>query len=319
MQSQSFISTLMRGHMGIYETRIFMLIVDRCQDLLGNDSFTAKAYKVPSGWSYRFAFSVGDLTSSHNYNYAKKACENLKNLTVQHYDEEKKVWEMAGLITQAKIERQTGILACEVASWVVDYIIDFRKGWRTYDLERAKQIRNPYTLRMYLLTCSQSRPLSYEITTLRDTLLGPGSHKYTLTNAFIKRCIIPAMQELAEKKLNGFTIKAIKEGRGPKAKITRLLISPVKRESRDVNISEQRKEMAQEVPAALLNYFTLQLGFTTRELKGKNLETLKRFTRDLPNWQTRLLDIIQRQRMHRYGHGWIINAIKRECGIIKDQ
>lgn len=314
MQAQSFISTLMRVKFGVYETRLFMRIVQKCQALLPNNMFQARAYQTPGQWSYRFAFTLSSFTHSHNYNYVKAACENLKNITVEKYDTDKARWEMAGLITQAKIDEQSGLLILEVADWVCKMIIDFRKGWRIYNLDNALRIRNPYALRMYLITCTQEKTIPYTVEQLKDTLLGKGNNKYKNNGDFIRRCIMPAQKELEDLHLNGFSYTTKKGNGAQKGRILSVNIKPVKRENKDENISATRKAIGEVIPDELLQYLTIGLGFTTRELKGKNLETIKKFI-TLPNWQGKFLSMVTRLRKARKGHGWLINAMKKEGGI----
>lgn len=311
MQSQSFLTVLMRARLGVYESRLLMRIVERCQDLLPPKGFELVAYEVPGGWSYQFAFTLASLTTSHNYRYVKKACETLKDITIKSYDPDTGQWKMAGMITQARIDEQSGILRVEVADWLCKLIIDFRKGWRSYDLQNAMKIKNPFALRMYLLTCTQKDNLTLSIGYVRAFLLGEGSKAYPNNGDFVRHCIKPAAAELKKLGLNGFTYKTKKANGTAKSRIEKIIFTPVKRETKEVNISETRKEMAKQVPEKLLQYLTLQCGFTTRELNGKNLTTLSKFS-SLPDWQYRFGSIITRWRRHRYGHGWLINAMKKE-------
>lgn len=298
--------------MGLYETRLFMRIVERCQDLLPTDKFEPVAYEVPGGWSYRFAFTLSSLTTSHNYRYVKKACETLKDITVSTYDPGAGQWKMAGLITQARCDEQTGVLQVEVADWVCRAIIDFRRGWRTYEIQNAMRIRNPYALRLYLITCTQKDPLTLSMGYLRDLLLGRGSKLYPNGSDFLRHCVDPAIKQLEKLNLNGFKYEVIKANGTQKGRITKVRIKPEKREGRDTrNISDIKKEMAAAVPERMTQYLLLQCGFSTRELAGKNLATLAAFAAQ-PEWQYKFIDIVTRWRKHRYGHGWLINAFKRE-------
>lgn len=303
----------MRAKFGVYETRLFMRIVEKCQALLPNNEYQARAYQTPGQWSYRFAFTMSSFTSSHNYKYVREACKTLKDITVEKYDTDKGKWEMTGLISQAKINEQSGILMVEVADWVCKMIIDFRKGWRIYDLDNALRIRNPYALRMYLITCTQDKTIPYTVEQLKDTLLGKGSDKYKNNGDFIRRCIAPAKKELEQLNLNGFDYTTRKGNGAQKGRIMSISIKPVKREGKDANVSATRKAIGQVIPDEMLQYLTLGLGFTTRELKGKNLDTIKSFV-STPNWQGKFLSMVTRMRKARKGHGWLINAMKKEGG-----
>lgn len=307
----------MRAHMGLYESRLFMRIVERCQVLLPNSPYKPTIYEVPNGWAYRFAFTLSSLTSSHNYNYVKAAARNLKDITCQHYDPATRQWAMAGLITQARIDEQSGVLQVEVADWVCKMIVDFRMGWRTYDLDKALLIRNPHALRLYLLTCTQNKMLSYKIEDIKGILLGDDAALLYKNNGdFVRKCIEPARKELETLGLNGFTYQAVKGDGIRKSKIQKINITPVKREERDtVNISVQRAAIQEELPADLIQYLTLNLGFTTREIKGKNMATFKAFIQ-LPSWREKFYDIATRMRKHYRTHGWLIQALKREAHLI---
>lgn len=312
MQAQSFISTLMCGHMGLYESRILMRIVERCQVLLPGSTYKPTIYQVPGGWSYQFAFTLSSLTKSHNYRYIKAACEVLKNITVSRYDGNTGQWCLAGLITQARIDEHSGVLRVEVADWVCQNIIDFRRGWRQYDIDQALCIRNPYALRLYLITCTQNTRLNFSIGRLRDLLLGEHSTLYPNNGDFIRHTLMPAQKELAKLGLNGFTFEVSKGTGADKGRIQKVALIPIKREGNgERNISEVRKDIAKEIPQQLLDYLTLHLRFSTHELTGKNLVLLSNFTK-IPGWQNLLTSMVDRMRRHMRGHGWLINAIKME-------
>lgn len=301
----------MRAKFGIYESRLFIRIVEKCQLLLPQGNYMARAYDTPSGWSFQFSFPLSSLTTSHNYIYVKKACQNLKNMTCSTYDIDRQQWKMAGFIKEARIDEQSGILKVEVADWVCRSILDFRQGWRLYDIEKALAIRNPYALRMYLITCTQSKTLTFSIGYIRGLLLGDNNHAYHNSSDFIKRCLKPAAQELEQLGCNGFTYEAVKATGDKKSRIEKIKIIPQKRENQEKNISETRKEIKQQIPEQLLQYLTLQCGLTSREIGGRNLAKFARFCQQ-PNWQGKFINIVTRWRKHRYGHGWLINAIDKE-------
>lgn len=304
---QSALSTMWRGKMGIYESRVLLRVVERCQALLPED-LEPKSYEVGADFDLSLQFSIGELTPSHNYAKARQAIKNLMALVMEHYDERNSIWTAAPLFSEASCDLGTGRTIIKLKYWVAKEIVDFKRGWVSYSLDDMGKIKRPTTARLYALTCGMGKPLTYRVDTLRHMLFGSKSKEYEgKPSDFVKKIVVTASKELAKLGLNGFDAKVIKaREKSRTAPITHLQLIPIKRERKEERSIAQigRNEMQ------VRNYLATQFGFSPAELRG-NAKTITAFC-NLPTWMDAFLRIVNRTRAKRAGHGYIVNALKAE-------
>lgn len=308
---QSNLSTIWRGKMGIYESRIILKVVEKCQVLLPKDTKPI-TYNVPSDFDLALQFTIGELTPSHNYAKARTAIKKLMTLVLEHYDEQSNTWVASPLFTEASCDLGTGNTIIKMKYWVAREIVDFKRGWVTFNLDDMGKIKRPNTARLYALMCSAGQPLTYRVDTLRHMLFGTKSKEYEgKPSDFVRKILMTASKELENLGLNGFDVTPVKAwSKCRTAPITHVTLTPVKREQHaETRTLEQigRQEMT------LRNYLATQFNFTPAELRG-NKKTLTAYCH-LPNWMDSFQKIVERTRRKRAGHGYIINAIKNEIYI----
>lgn len=309
---------MLGGKFSVYQMRIFLQVVKRAQNLMKQNGgqysdYLDKAYCM-DGFNVNFAVPVQDIVggSCHNYTPLKEAVLGMEtNWVVQHYDWSKKVWRATPVVYNAEIEEQSGILRFTCANWLVQYITDFRKyGYRSYDYEVAMSLRNPNSAKLYLLTCSQDKPLKYPIESLK-TWLGV-ENIYKRPADFARRCLEPARKELEKKGVNGFAFEFTHLRKDKKTSaITGVIIKPVKR-GKEIRIdaAAARAEIETTIDKSLFNYLVYNVGFSIKEIAHIKAD-LQAFTA-LSDWQCKITDIITRARQKRKNHGWIIQAIRGE-------
>lgn len=316
-QAQSYMSVMLNGRFTVYQMRIFLKIVQRAQLIMKSQGgkysdYIDKAYNM-DGYNVNFAVAVSEIVgaSCHNYEPLKQAIVDMeKKWIVSHYDWDKKVWYSTSVVYNARIEEQSGILRWTCADWVINYIADFRKyGYREYDYNVAMSIRNPSTAKLYLLTCSQNKPLEYKLEYIKKWLGMEGVYKRATD--FARKCLEPARRELEEKNVNGFAYEFIHEREGKKtSRVVGVKIIPVKRGKAEVDAAAMTAGVETELPPTLINYLSTQVGMKTKEM-WRVKDDLKYFT-GLKDWQWKLVDIVDRARRKRKNHGWIIQAIRGE-------
>lgn len=304
---QSALSTMWRGKMGIYESRVLLRVVERCQALLP-DELEPKCYEVGADFDLSLQFSIGELTPSHNYGKARQAIKHLMSLVLEHYDERSNSWAAAPLFSEATCDLGTGRTIIKLKYWVAQEIVDFKRGWVSYRIDDMGKIKRATTARLYALTCGMSKPLTYRVDTLRHMLFGSKSTEYEgKPSDFVRKILVTASNELAKLGLNGFAVETIKaRNKSRTAPITHVLLRPQKRERREERSISQigRDEMQ------LRNYLATQFGFTPAELRG-NAHTITSFCK-LPMWMDSFMRIVNRVRSKRAGHGYLVNALKAE-------
>lgn len=311
-QIQSYYSAIIKHKFSPYEVRLMLKIINQSQVLLhgkGKYKEIMRGLMKTDGRNLNFAFAIRDIVGkSHNYKPVKEALNGLQNIFVEYYDHEKKIWRKSSIIYNIEIQEQTGIIKCSAAQWFIDYLLDFSNGGaRVYDFEKAMSMTSVYATRLYMITSSQNKPLTYKYDQLRE-MLGV-KDKYKRTNDFRTKVLDVAMKELEEKGVNGFTYKEVKEVEGlSKSKITKIEITPVKRELKDKNITIQAESF--DIPEMIKQYLSIQMNFSNKEIIAFS-PYLEKFCH-LKEWQSKFFDIVDRTRRLRKNHGYLIQAVKNE-------
>lgn len=306
---QSRVITVLKADLGIYELRIIMKIVEGAQPLFkGLNLSKAIRQSISSdGLNVNYCIPANELLaeSSHHYEYIYRAADRLKNIDLSYDDREHHKRYNTPLISNIIEDSNSGQLQFTCASWVAQALVDFSQGYNRYNMENAFQIRNPSSLRMYMLTCSATQTITYSIPFLKGILGAEG--KYKQTRDFIKRCIDPAKQELDNRKINGFTYDRIRHGN----KVTGLAIKPVKREVATENELAAQIGLSFFAPQALRQYLYTQCDISSREM-GSHKTEIRAFC-GIPSWQDIIVKIVENQRKKGAGKGYVFAAIRKEA------
>lgn len=305
---QSYYTSILRARLSLYEVRILIKIVERVQSCLHHEA--ARNYvgeKICSDKiNYNFALTIRELLpeGSHHYEDVRQACDSLSDKDIFWTSSDGKQWRKAPLIYNVRYDEGSGVVMFSASAWIIDTILDFTLGFSKYDLASALSLSSANAVRMYMLTCSMSRPMSFKVEFLK-AMLGV-EDMYTQTRDFIKRCIEPARAELEKAGVNGFTFAPEYDGR----RVAKIQIRPVIRAKKSKQELTAMAGLSTWCPPAMKNYLMLSVGFTSRELSA-NKSTLFEFSK-LPYWQDALVRIVERQRRGRKTKGYVISAIKSE-------
>lgn len=226
-QRQSYLSTVVKGDMNLYEVRIFMLIVEQAQTVIEGEKLKDIIGKAFSSDHLNINFSVQMkrlVANRHHYDVVLDACVKLSKRFVKIRDEQGKRRLMTPFIYNIIFEEGSGILRFSVAHWMIDYILDFTRGVCRYDLQVALSFRSAYVARLYMLCAGQTSKFVVSVAFLK-TFLGV-EEKYKQTAMFLRRCIDPAVKEIEKKNVSGFRYETITGQRG---KVEKIVIIPVKR------------------------------------------------------------------------------------------
>lgn len=311
---QSFYSVVVKNKLSLYEVRILLSIVERCNCVMRGQTASRHIADVltSDGINYNFAIPVRELLSekTHNYDLVKSAAIGLMSKIINHDNEKLKRWSSTPIIYNVVCEEGTGVLKFSASKWFCDLILDFSKGFSRYNLSCAMRLQSPYSARMYMLVSSMSQSMVLTISYLKS-LFGvdgvnesTGKPYYAQTRDFIKRCVDVAKQELDAEGLNSYKYEELREG----SKITALKIIPIKNESQSKSELAAQAGLSSWCNPALKSYLITQCGFSAREL-GAHKMALYEFGKRVC-WQDEILAITERQRRKRAGKGYIINGIK---------
>lgn len=325
---QSYLTSVLKGDFSLYETRLFCKIVEHANKALEGARVKDLAnFKVtPDGSTARMTVAVREILSQGTNDYAKvfDAAKALSNKAVEYWNYGKGCWSSnvftdkkggthfyTHLIDNISERDGSGVIKFNVSIWLLQYILTFVKGaFSMYDLQVALSLPTAYSVRMYWLTCSASRPIPYPIQMLRD-MLGVGD-KYKTNKDFIKRCIAAPAKVLEERNLNGFTFKVVhKNEQSRTSAIKAVLIIPVKRQLiTDAQISA-KGPLSVYCSRELRDYLMYQANFTDRDLHAIKL-VLSDFEK-LSDWRDRIVRIVHHARKKGAKQGYIVNAMKDEA------
>lgn len=324
---QSYLTTIMKGDFSLYETRIFVKIVEHANQLLNGQRISSLLGKAVSidGITANIEIPIKEILTDGTNDYSKvyKAACSLSNKTIEYYDRKKGKWSKNAipdgkggvryythLIDNIRYPEGDGMIKFTCATWLLQYILDFVNGnFTMYDLATALSLPTAYSVRMYWLTCSMSKPIPYPIQMLRE-MLGVGD-KYPQPKDFIRRVIAPPAKVLEERKLNGYTFKAIHKYEHSKtSKITAILLIPVKRQEPTTKQLTARLPSNSWVPSELRQYLTTQAQFSKEDF-AKLKSDLFEFSH-IPNWRDIIVKIKHHADKKRAGKGYIINAMRGE-------
>lgn len=321
---QSFLSSTLHGKLSVYECRVFVRIVERAQGIIrsaiASDGFSALRGSLSAdGESLHMVFPLSDFlplggVSRSHYSELKQSLLKMISRIVQYEALDSaghRLWKAATLIEHPVIDEVRNVVSFDCQRWLMNYILDFSSGYSCYSLENALKIKNPNTLRLYMLMASQKGSVSFKITYLRN-MLGC-EHLYARDGDFIRRCIISASKDLERLGINGFDCEVVQLA-GKTSKINRVVLKPVKREEVSASAVAARLPVSQMGCKALRSYLA-RIGFSSRELGG-NKVIINEFSR-VDNWQNRLDDIVERAMRKGKNHGYIINGMKKEFAAWK--
>ena len=307
-QKQSYLSTVVKGDMNLYEVRIFMLIVEQAQAVIEGEKLKDIIGKAFSSDHLNINFSVQMkrlVANRHHYDVVLDACEKLSKRFVKIRDEQGKRRLMTPFLYNIILEEGSGILRFSVAHWLVDYILDFTRGVCRYDLQVALSFRSAYVARLYMLCAGQTSKFIVSVSFLK-TFLGV-EEKYKQTAMFLRRCIDPAVKEIEKKNVSGFRYETITGQRG---KVEKIVIIPVKRGEEKERRRLGQGSLSVFAPSIMIQYLSMSCGFSNRELSA-NKEVLGEFAK-LESWQEILARIVKFARSQETPKRYIIGAMKKE-------
>lgn len=316
---QNYLVSVMKADFSLYEIRIFCRIVAQANTVLRGmkaSQLMGKAFSA-DGVNINMTIPVKDLVTdgSHDYDACVQAANALLEKRVRYWSTKAGQWiETDGsnegrengdtyrgthLITSCEYVKGSGVIKISTTRWLMEFILNFVYGnFSMYDFEKCLTLPSAYAVRLYWLTCSLSRPVTYPYKMLRE-MLGVGN-KYKQVGDFIKRCLETPRVILEANAMNGFDYH--KEGEGQKCKFT---LFPVKRQAA---AGQQVQQVSIFVNPAVRQYLSTAAGFDLREL-NHNQATLEQFSA-LPSCEDKLVQIVERARKKRAGKGYIINAMK---------
>ena len=304
---QSFIYSISRVKLGLYEQRILLKIVEHAQSRI--KGVVIKNHLEQ--WQHDFdnvqmMIPIKDLLSDGSQHYAqvREAASSLERRIFEYQDSQKKGWFSTPVIYNVHHDARSGVIKFYVARRLFDIILDFTKGFRQYNLETALTLSSPYASRLYALMCGQASPLRLEIAELKR-MFGVEA-KYSQTADFIKKVIEPSRRCLDDRGCTSFTFSRVKKGQ----KVVALTFFPV--------VRDEKTKAQKLAPIGIslwlskeMKIYLMQLGgFSLRELSSHKA-MIDEFSK-LPSCVEAINDILNRAQIKGMNKGYIINAMRSE-------
>lgn len=283
--TQSFLFSITRVKLGLYEQRILTKIVEFAQKALKGENRNVPKKIVSKLPNTHVAIKVAGLLDEGNdhYNHVYSAARSLMGRRFEYFDPDTKTWHGSPLIYNVTLRQSSGVLDFYVDTTLIDVILDMRKGWKAYDLETALTLPSPAAVRLYVLLSKQESPLTLKVDWLKH-MFGV-EDKYKQTNDFIKKVIDPAAAALTAANVVSFTYSKVTEHNEPIKKgqkcaaLTLFPIRPKEKKECAAQISSHAEQVAF---IAARKYLQTYSGFTDADLRIHN-KTIKPFAVTVPD------------------------------------
>lgn len=303
---QSFLLSVTRVRLSLYEQRILTKIVEHGQSIIQGLSVQQYKYITNPFDNEKIEVPIRYILSDKSKDYKKviDACKALMSRKFEFYNPNTKTYYADTVIHNVMHVTGSGKVSFQVSRVLFDVMFNFALGYKKYDLEEALSLPTPYAVRMYVLLNGQTTPIEWSVEKLKE-MFGV-SDKYTQTADFIKKVIEPARIALVNANCNGFTYSRMREGN----KVISLKFFPVKVEKKDaVMYAELSKEQIVTRKAVMM-MMSQDCFFTWKEINA-NKATVDKFCRLIDAVDT-FQAIEQRAKRKQMDKGYIINAMKDE-------
>lgn len=304
---QSFIYSVARVKLGLYEQRILLKVIEHAQIVLKGKLIKNMLFRmehdldnVKIDLPVRYIMQDG----SKHYELIKDAARSLMGRRFEYFDTRCNAWYSSPLIYNVAYVQGSGLLSFYVSKMLFDVALDFTKGFCKYDLETALNLSNPHAVRLYALLSNQTKPIRFTIEDLKK-MFGV-QDKYKQTRDFIKKVIDPAKQCLDAAGCNTFEYSRVWDVR----KVVQLQFKPIRTRKETAEELAAKINMKRLVDQEILVVMISYMGFSTKELSAHKI-LLNKYCK-LPFAQENIYSIERRFRKGKKNKGYVIAAIRSE-------
>lgn len=314
--------------MSIHEQRIVLRILEKCQHVMKGIKMKDSLFQIEHG-----LFDV-ELTIPAYYVFFDS---NIKHQDVINtldsleervfYFDNGDDWEKCRFINNPKYKRRSGLMEFRIDNKLWDVFMDFSRGYREFELNKALMLPTSYALRLYLLMSGQKRPFFLSVEQLKDKL-GIPSDKYKTKDGkdridnLEERILKPAQKALDEACPYSFTYTKVREVEGYKrSPVKGFNLTPVYiPKNRDTELEKmdlQAKVSARSaISPHIYDYLTMSMGWTKDQI-SRNKNTLLDAQETIPDLIGELADLRARSRTADNQIGWVVNALKAKIAEAK--
>lgn len=308
---QGYDLTTAHYKVGLYQKRMMMALVEAAQAHLEGETHVAgRAISLKPG--YNPVITVGmDIIlqeeGSKNTGAVKKEAHEFVKKAIEYTDPDGN-WTVFSPIIAVQIPRYAATLEIQVNDLFWNAILNFKRGYRKLDLNKAIALKSVYAIRFYELMSGKKDPITYSIIELKTMFCI--KDKYKQVNDFIRKVIEPAKRELDMSAPYSFNFEAVKDGR----KIVGFRFTPLHYPQHEASDAE-KKELQRRLNLSwdirdrhVRDYLMNSIGFTEVEIKN-NLEVFRRASELLPDILNELAILKGKSRDKSNPKGWIIRSL----------
>lgn len=309
---QSFLFSIGRCNLTIYEQRILCMIVKSARDRTARKLMKSEMY----AWNVdedNLAISVAmrDILSDGDQHYERvmDAFQRLMTRRFSVIDSSNGSWFSTPIVYNVTHDARSGVVHFYVAAKLMGAILDFSKGYRQYSIDTALALPSPVAVRLYILMCGCSSPLTFSVDDLKS-MFGVDD-KYKQTADFIKKVIEPARRILDDEGVTSFHFERIKTG----TKVTAIKFYPIRRDKKSDNQLAAKISTSIYLNKDIQLYLMRVAGFSIRELSAHKV-LLAEFAK-INEAMAILADICNRAAKRGRSKGWVISALRSELDSFK--
>ena len=313
--------------MSINEQRVILRILEFCQSEL--KGIKIKDYMCQLQHGLRNVDLEMPISHAFFSDYKPVDVENtlrkLRERTFEYKDPISGDWWACGFIEKPYVKYRRGLMTFSVDNRLWNVFMNFTKGYREFELNKALALPTGYSLRFYMLMSGQINPLEISLENLKERL-GIPADKYKDNNGkdridhFEERVLRPAKAALDAS--CPYTFNYVKMRENPNNKRSRVIgfmFYPVyqpKFRDEELEVKElQAKVTARfQIDNHIYDYLRYSCGFTSEEI-NRNKETFITAQEKIVDLIGELAILNGKSREKHNPKGWIINALK---GKIKE-
>lgn len=311
--------------MSINEQRVILRIMEACQAELKGLKLKDNLRRIKHGlFDVELSMPVSDaFVGDYKPNDALEILRDLTGRSFEYMDEEE--WWMCHFIEEPNVKFRSGIMTFRVSNRLWDVFMNFTKGYREFELNKALALPTGYALRFYMLMSGQTRPFDLKVEKLKEWLgISPEKYKDSKGKDRIdnleERVIKPSKKALDESCPYTFNYVKVRENpTNPRSRVIAFRLFPVYQpQYRDEELAKQEYQAKitarYQLDDAVYQYLRYSMGFDSEEI-NKNKETFITAQNTLEDLIGELAILNGKARTAKNPKGWIIGALK---GKVKD-
>lgn len=173
---QSYISVMARYSSNLYEERLIIKVAEFLQRHLDGERLVG-AIKVDTKKPLILKTSIKELCSDDikdvNYNYIFNALKGISEKSIGRAAVDKKGKDVVIYIpisVEAGVVIESGEISIEINPRLVDFMLDFSKGYRKYELIYPFKMKSAYSIRLYKMIANQNNKLNFNLSNFKEMI-----------------------------------------------------------------------------------------------------------------------------------------------------